>query len=447
VPFPRSKFDLARVLTLQEVRSFIRQSRSRVGVAFFGLVYLLGALLGGGMLTLFALRGGYTVEILLGSGTGQGWWNYPGLLVLAPWGVLVLPFLSTLVMLVVAVGVGLGMTVAVVLAYRLLRPTPEEVARSKAVGVVTGLTPAMVGLVTLGACCSTTTAATAGVGLVAAASGTTVTNLILNNWVLGLFQLAVVWVALIAQELLLTVYGGLYRGTGRTGATAIVAAPALGLRYFAGIALRVALIVGGLLWALAIFAQWPSSPPGSAGAGLWFQWIAQHELLGILAVVAGLFPGAVEALLRRTRTGLARVVPAALVVAGLSLLVWLPSALTASGVDSLADQILGSVGVGAAWGGLSPGPVTGISLAARWICEYLLLGGFAVSAAIAPRATMSPLLATLPRPVSLSVGPGDRASSRPELVTLPWVSAGDAAGGALEPFGSSTATSGGTRSG
>ncbi len=436
--------DLARILTLQEVRGFVRQARCRVGVAFFGLVYLLGALLGGGMLTLFALRGGYTVEILLGSGTGPGWWNYPGLLVIAPWGVVILPFLSTLVMVVVAVGVGLGMTVAVVLAYRLLRPNPDDIARSKAVGVATGLTPAMIGLVTLGACCSTTTAATAGVGLVAAASGTTVTSLILNNWVLGLFQLAVVWVALLAQEMLLTIYGGLYGRAGRTVASESASAPAIGGRYIVGIALRVALIVAGLLWALAIFAQWPSSPPTAAGPGLWFQWIVQHELLGLLAILAGLFPQPIVRLLLRTRTGLGRVVPASVLVAGLTLLVWLPSTLTRAGLDSLTDQILGSVGVGAFWGGLSPGPISGMALVARWILEYALIGGFAIAAALAPEATMAPLLATLPAPARSRAGSPFFVAEQP---TLSEVAGEGARGAAEEPFGSSATPAGGVRSG
>ena len=116
-------------------------------------------------------QGGYTITVFTSSGTGQGWWNYPYIYAVAPWGYLEIPFFTGISMLLVAVGVGLGMAVAVLLTLSLLRPTAAGAARSKAVGAATGLTPAMIGLVTLGACCSTTAAASAGVGLVAQASG------------------------------------------------------------------------------------------------------------------------------------------------------------------------------------------------------------------------------------------------------------------------------------
>jgi hypothetical protein len=415
VPAQRPPVELGRLLTLQEVFRFVRESRSRMGVVFFGLLYLLGSLLGGGMLGLFQLHGGYTVEIVLGSGSGLGWWNYPGLLVIAPWGVLVLPFLSTLVMLVVAAGVGFGMTVAAILAYRLIRPSPGEAARSKAVGVTTGLTPAMIGLVTLGACCSTTTAATAGVGLIAIASGTTVASLLLNNWILSVFQLAIVWVALLAQELLLTIYGGWFRRPDSSPPAMVP--PRVDGRYLGGLALRVGLIVGGLAWALAILAEWPRSSPLSAGPGLWFQWIVQHELLGVFAVIVGLFPGSVAATVDKAPKGVAKVLSGALLLGGLSLLIWLPAGLTRAGLDSLTDQILGALGVSAAWGGLPMTAGSGAAVVARWLLEYVLLAGFAVAFAVSPRRTAAPLLATLPTARGMPAAPGPDAS--------PWAAGAD----------------------
>ncbi len=394
VPEHRPQVDLGRLLTLQEIFRFVRESRSRVGVVFFALLYLFGALLGGGMLSIFQLHGGYTVEIVLGTGSGLGWWNYPGLLVIAPWGVLALPFLSTLVMLLVAAGVGLGMTVAVVLAYRLIRPAPGEAARTKAVGLTTGLTPAMIGLVTLGACCSTTTAATAGVGLIAAASGTTVAALLLNNWILSVFQIVIVWVALLAQELLLTIYGRWFRGASREAVPLV--SPKIDRRYLGGLLLRVGLIVGGLAWALAIMAEWPTSPPGSASPGVWYQWVAQHELLGVFAVAIGLFPGLGKTIAERMGRFGRRVLLTALLVSGISLLVWLPPVLTGAGLDSLTDQVLGAVGASPGWGGLRVAGGVGIALISRWLIEYVLVAGFAIAFALAPRRAAAPLLATLP---------------------------------------------------
>ncbi len=212
-------------------------------------------------------QGGYTITVFTSSGTGQGWWNYPYIYAVAPWGYLEIPFFTGISMLLVAVGVGLGMAVAVLLTLSLLRPTAAGAARSKAVGAATGLTPAMIGLVTLGACCSTTAAASAGVGLVAQASGTSVNNLLLNNWYLGAFQIVIVWSALVAQELLLTVYGGLFGLSGVNGSAGRAPPTAGGLRYIAGAGLRVVLVAGGLLWALTVLAEWTTISPGSAGSG------------------------------------------------------------------------------------------------------------------------------------------------------------------------------------
>ena len=79
-------FNLSGALYLRGIRSFLKRSHALPLAAFFAVVYTLGSMLWGGMLSLVPLRGGTTVEILTGSGTGQGWWNYPGLLVVAPWG-------------------------------------------------------------------------------------------------------------------------------------------------------------------------------------------------------------------------------------------------------------------------------------------------------------------------------------------------------------------------
>ncbi len=364
----------------------------------FGLFYLLGSLLEGGMLGLAHLEGGYTITIITASGTGSGWWNYPALIVAAPWGYLELPFFTAVSMLVVAVGVALGMTVAVLLAIRLIRPTVTGAAKSKAVGTATGLTPAMIGLVTLGACCSTTAAASAGVGLVAQASGTSINNLLLNDWYLGLFQVVVVWAALAAQELLLTVYGGLF-GSPATGTVAPnPVPPPLSATYLLSGALRALLVAAGLLWSLAMFVEWTTASPVTAGAGLWFQWLVQHQLLAGFALAAGFFPRGTLRVLHRARNGLGRILPAVLLIAGLSLLVWLPPFLTSAGLDSLFDQVLGAAGFSSSWGAISPGPVGGPALLARWLLEYVAVAGFAIAASLYPARTLSRLIGVPYRP-------------------------------------------------
>ena len=389
-----SAFDLSGAVRLREIRRFLRGSHAVPVAAFCALVYALGSMLWGGMLSLFPIRGGTTVEILTGSGTGQGWWNYPGLLVVAPWGVLSLPFFATFAMVVVAVGVGLGMAVAAALIFRLVRPSPEELARSKAVGAVTGLTPAMISLVTLGSCCTTTAAATGGVGLIAQASGTTTSNLLLNNWYLGVAQIVVVWAALFAQELLLTVYGGLLglRSSGPRTAPAIV--PPFGRKWMAGATLRVLLAVGGILWSVSMLAEWTTRDPTSSGAGWWFQWIVQHQLVAVLAVGAAFFPRQLARLATSLRHGARRAVGVGFVLAALSVLAWLPAPLPAWGLDSLTDQLLGALGAPVAWGAIPIGSVTGAALVARWGLEYVLPAGFVLAMMLFPTRALAPLVAT-----------------------------------------------------
>lgn len=392
MPRAGAAIDLGRALLLTEVRGFLRRHHSVPVAVFFAVLYGIASLLWGQMLTLFSQPGGTVITIIPSTATGYGWWNYPGLLITGPWGALALPAFPTVAMVLVSVGVGLGMAVAAVLVYRLLRPAPSEVARSKAVGVATGLTPAMLSLLTLGSCCTTTAVATGGVGVLASASGTTTANLLLNNWYLGAAQIAIVWVALFGQELLLTVYSGLLGLRDDRPPASTRAVPLTSRRWLAGAVLRWGLVVGGLLWSLSMLAEWTTRPPAMAGAGWWFQWLVQHQLVAGFAVGSGFFPGAFANLCRAIRRGPLRVVGALLGVSALSMLVWLPPPLPAWGLDSLANELLGTAGFPAAWGAIRV-PIGGVSLLARWGLEYLIPAGFLLAAILRPGPTFAPLLA------------------------------------------------------
>jgi hypothetical protein len=394
-PYP-SRFDLAAALRLEQVRSLLRRSHTLGLAVLLGVAYALGSLLFGGMLALYPEHGPSTIEILLGGSAGS--WSYPALLVVAPWGVLALPFFATFAMVVVAVGVGLGMAVAVVLVYRLIRPTVEEAARTKSIGIATGLTPAMISLVTIGSCCTTTAAATGGIGLLAQASGTSTSNLIVNNWYLGLAQMVIVWVALLGQELLLTVYGGLLGLSGGRPARPQGAMPRVDRRWAAGATLRALLAIGGLLWSLSMFAEWTTHPPGAAGAGWWFRWIVQHQLVAGVAVGAAFFPEPFARGFRALRGRAGTATRAVLGAAALSLLVWLPAPLVRSGLDSLTGQVLGALALPVAWGAIPLGPVTGVALIVRWGLEFVVPAGFLLAAVVAPERAFAPLLATTLRP-------------------------------------------------
>ena len=398
------------LLSLGETRRFVAQSHARMMVVFFAILYALGSMVLGGMLTLVRVPGGYSETILTGGGAGA--WNYPGFLLVAPWGVVSLPFLATWSMVIVSIGVGIGVSVALLISVRLLRDRRKAAAQPGSVGAVAGLTPAMIALVTLGACCSTTAAATAGVGLVAQTSGSTLNNLLVNNWYLDLFQVVVILIALLAQEMILEVYGGLFGLTPVAESDSVPATEPRPLtrREIVGGAARVALLVAGVTWSLAMFAEWTTVNPATAGATLWFQWLLQHQVLAVFAVLVALFPSSIA----RALTGApGRAAPWALrgllIVTGFSLAVWVPAPVAAGGASGFVNELFGALGLPAAWGSVAPIYPPGLSLYVRWGLDYLLLGGFALAVGLLPDRLLNPLrwnAAARPgRPSISDVGP------------------------------------------
>jgi hypothetical protein len=385
-----SSVGILGTLSLARNRALLRTRVGALMVTFVAILYGFLSLLIGQMLVIG--RTAYTsVQFTVLDGQGAAaWWNYPALVVTAPGGVLILPFLATVTMVLVSVGVGVGMTVGLVLAYRLLRRSRSGSARPATVGSISGLTPAMIALVTLGACCSTTAAATAGIGVVAQASGTSIQNVLANTWYLNLFQVGVLWVALVAQEQLLSVYG---RFLGRSAATspAPAGAPVDG-RFVAGAALRLGLLVGGVTWSLAMLAEWTAPQAPAASAPLLFQWVVQHQLLALFGVASGLFVlGTYRFLRDPARRSSALALRAALLVGGLSLLTWTPPVLASAGVYGLVNELFGAAGLPSAWGAVAP-PVSGpLPLALRWVLQFGLLGAFAVLAAVSPESAFLPL--------------------------------------------------------
>ncbi|MCI4326543.1 MAG: hypothetical protein L3K16_02765 [Thermoplasmata archaeon] len=385
-------------LLLARSRALLRTRIGALMVTFVAILYGFVSLLIGQMLVVGpnAYR---TVQVTVWTGAGDpAWWNFPALVVTAPGAVLVLPFLATVTMVVVSLGVGLGMSVGLVLAYRLIRRQRSGAAGPASLGTVSGLTPAMIALVTLGACCSTTVAATAGIGVVAQASGTSIANVLSNTWYLNLFQVGVLWVALVAQEQLLSVYGRLLGGDVPSAGTSPRAT--LDGRFVAGALLRAGLVGAGVTWALAMFAEWTAPSAPGPTATLAYQWVIQHELLALFAVAAGLFVlGTYRWLRDPTHRSAALALRGALFVGGGSLLTWTPPVLASAGAYGLVNEIFGAVGLPASWGAVAP-PSTGpLLLALRWGLQFGLLGAFAVAAALAPESAFLPLQwTTEPRP-------------------------------------------------
>jgi hypothetical protein len=400
------------LLSLREIRRYIRASHAVMMTVTFVVLYALASMVMGGMLVLFHQGGGTTIGILWGSPLGQSPWLYPGLIVSAPWGVLILPFFGTLSMIIVSVGVGIGMAVAVLLVIALVRNRGAS-GRATSVGSAAGLTPTMLALVTLGACCSTTAAATAGVGLVASVTGSTTDNLVLNNWYLGVFQIVIVWVALVAQEMVLRVYGGIL-GLSTGGSRTTYVAPPLSRRFLAGTLLRIALIVGGVTWSLTMLVEWTSVDPWSAPAALWFRWILEKQFPALLAILAALFPAGTLEVLTTAATRAGRgLVRGTLLVAGVLLVAGAPPPLAGWGIEGFGNEVLGVLGLPASTGAVVPVFSPGADLAFRWGLQYLLLGGFAIAVALVPIRAFTPLRWTqgrtllVPRDLPPSGAPAD----------------------------------------
>jgi len=180
--------------------------RYRFLVGAFGSGYALVAMMLSGMLYIpsRALPIPYFLYVVP-RGPGASW-AYPAIFAGGPYFQVDFPFLSTILMTLTAAGVGLGMSLAVFLGARLIRYRASSPLRPTATGTVVGLSPALIALVTVGACCSTTAAATAGIGLAAHSFGLSAVVGFANLWYLGMFQVGIVYLALLGQEHLLAVY-------------------------------------------------------------------------------------------------------------------------------------------------------------------------------------------------------------------------------------------------
>jgi hypothetical protein len=384
---------LASILTLQRSRALLRNPAGRALAISVGFVYGFISLLVGQMLVFGPTQQSHVTAQVLTAPSSSAWWDYPALFVLAPGGVVELPFLPAVTMVIVSAGVGLGMAVGVLLAVRLFRMQRNSTTGPTLASSAAGLTPAMLALVTLGACCSTTAAATAGIGAVAQSSGQSLSTVFLNTWYLGFFQMAILAVALVAQEQLVVVYGGL-AGDART----TVALPPPDRRTVLQVLLRVGLLAGGITWLLAGILELFAPPAGSVAVVLAAQVLLQHLLVGGLAVLAGLFGPRLAARLTGA-AGLRVVGRAAVAVGGLTMVLGAPPPLSGWGLYGFVNEFLGWAGVSASMGGVAP-PFTGLPLVLRWAFQLVLVGGFAVALAVQPAAALLPV----PRPLASPAG-------------------------------------------
>jgi hypothetical protein len=410
----RSLHPLWSLLTLSGTRALLTALRYRILVGLIAVAYALSAMVFAGMLYFppTPLASG-TFFYIYPSGPGPAW-MYPAIWAGSPNFQLDLPFFSAILMTLSAAGVGLGMGLAVLLSVRLIRRRKAGLVRPVAVGSAAGFTPAMIALVTLGACCSTTAAATAGITLAAQSSGTNAAVLLANTWYLGVFQVVVIYVALIAQEQLVRVYGFFSEGSPPEPAVSSPRSrtPTLhGWRGAASGGLRITLVVAGLTWSLSMFAGWISTPPGQAGPWTWFGWIFQHQVPGVLGVLAGLFPAEMRDWWTRVSArAWGRAFRGVLVISGGALVAWMPIAVTGVGTAALGNELLGFWRFPAGWGAVAP-PAFGLTgLLLRWAFQFALLGSFAMLVGISPEIALRSVLG---QSSTGSTAPSDRITPHP----------------------------------
>ncbi len=370
---------------LRRTRALLRNRRARLVAAGIAVAYLFLSMILGQMLTFTGLPGPLFVSV---QWTGSPWYDYPDLFVFNAGVAVDLLLLPTLTMVLVSAGVGMGATAALFTAVPRLRGRAGTAAREAATTSAAGASAAITGLATMGACCCTECVGAAGVAVVAAASGTNVGVLLSQNWYLDLFQLVVVGIALLAQERSL-----------RMPADACRVPPRMDRGFVLGSLLRIALLVAGITWSLAMFVEWTQTSPLAATPALWYHWLVEHQLLALTAVGAGMFPREAAALVRRAFTGRGGgVLRVLLLVGGITWGIGVPAPLSSLGSGGFANELLGVLGAPAAWGAVAPDVGFGAALAFHWAFQHLLLGAFAILLAVRPDRALRPLLRTVEAP-------------------------------------------------
>jgi len=269
------------------------------------------------------------------------------------------------------------------LAYRLWRRRRVNGSSGTAVSTsLAGLTPAMVALLTLGACCSTTAAAAAGIETLAQASGYGPDQILVSSWYLNIFQLAVLGIALLAQEELLSVAPGLL-GSDEEGSRTLSGLAARKIPWSSAL-VRVVLVGGGLIWGLSFLLQASLSSGSWANPAPWFAASLQRGFLGAVAVMGGLFPAPFARFVlsegASRRTSALRLL---LIAVGVSVAVGVPPPLATVGISGAGNQILGSWGLPPDLGGVVL-PLAG-GLDWPFVALSILLGLFAIAAGLRPR--------------------------------------------------------------
>ena len=376
--------DLRQMLSLlsfRETRRFLGVGARLRWALGFAYAFALLSMIVGQMLVLGSFQGSSPITVV--TDTGPRWWDAPELILVLPFGVAILPMLPTLATLGVALAVGVSGVVGLSTVRSRIRRGPDPSGPSAAGSVAASAGPAITGFATLGACCCVSCAGAVGLSVVAIASGADAAALQTADWYVALFQLGVVLLALVAQERML-----------RRNPLECPRATSRPRTEAARVALRAALLLGGITWSLAMLLEFGTDLPFSAPAALWYHWIFEHQLLAGLAICAGLFPEELSDRVRRSARSL-RAVPfrVVLLVAALSWGLWVPPFAVDFGLGGLINELLGVGGFPASYGASVPEGVVGPALVFHWVFQHAALAGFGAALAVFPARTAAALAA------------------------------------------------------
>jgi hypothetical protein len=399
------------LVTLRRLRDIVRPLRYRVLWAAVSVAFVVASLFIGQMLAVFPPgTTDLTPQLFVfldPSLVGNNPYLVPSMIWTEPTFVLTLAFWPTVVMALLGTGVGLAASVTVRLFIAERRRRADLLA--------SGAVPAVTGVGLLGACCCLTCAQTAALGAVAVALGSSPAVFFVRSWPIGLFQLVVLGLSLLYLE----------RQVARPAPSPSAAPVARRGRWAVALAtvLRLALLIGGMTWLLALVLELAQSvapiPPA-----LVYHWTFEHGLLGGLGVLAGLAP---ESLLRAVvraagslRLAAGRV---ALAVAAVTWGFWVPPALVRSGLGGFLNELFGFLGWSPAWGAEAREAALGPALYFHWLFQHELLALFALAVAIRPRAVLAVLGANAPVGALMSSatatgGPAPVSVAGPEAASL-----------------------------
>jgi hypothetical protein len=295
-------------------------------------------------------------------------WDYPMLWIDFHRLVIVFPFVPTILMILISAGVGLGSAVALMLAIG---------SRSKASAI--GSVPLITGFATVGACCCTSCLSTAGIAVIAAVSSVPTWEILMNDWYLGLFQLAIVFLSLFVLE----------RELERNKETCDVTYSKKKTAF--SVILKISLLVAGITWSLAMLVEWGETSPLSASLPTWYHWIFEHQLLSIFAILSAFFPSKMYSIIRN-RNFVSILLRVGLVLSAFTWGFWVPGQLTDIGLGGFLNELFGYINLPLSLAAVPPDSSFGIPLLFHWIFQHELLSFFALLSSLVPKKVFTPLL-------------------------------------------------------